>query len=42
MNPGNDTDPTVLNFTYVCVAFKETYVDFMVNFTNFTQVSIKD
>ena len=42
MNAGNETDPTLLNFTYVCIAFKETYMDFRVNYTNFTEVSIKD
>jgi hypothetical protein len=42
MNAGNQTDPTLLNFTYVCVAFKETYMDFTVNYTNFTEVSTKD
>ena len=42
MNAGNETDPTLLNFTYICIAFKKTHMDFRVNYTNFTEVSIKD
>ena len=42
MSPGNETDPTLLKFTYVCVAFKETYMDFKINYTYFNEVSIKD
>jgi hypothetical protein len=42
MKPGNETNPILLNFTYVCIAFKETYMEFRVNYTNFTEVSIKD
>ena len=42
MNPGNETDPVLLNFTHVCVGFKETYMDFSISYTNFTEVSIKN
>jgi hypothetical protein len=42
MNAGNQTDPIVLNFTYDCVAFKETFMDFAVNYINFSEVSIKN
>lgn len=42
MKPGNFSDWRDLNFTWSCVDFQPTYMDIMVNFTNYPNVSIHD
>ena len=42
MIAGIDSDERQLNFTWVCINFTSTYMDFAVNYTQYTNVSIHD
>jgi hypothetical protein len=42
MIPGIDSDERHLNFTWICINFTNTYMDFAVNYTEYSNVSIHD
>ena len=42
MIAGIDSDERQLNFTWVCINFTSTYMDFAVNYKQYTNVSIHD
>lgn len=40
--PGIETDPSFLKFTYECIKFQSTYMEFQTSFNNTDQISIKE
>ena len=42
MIPGNETEARSVNFTYECISFKETYMEFKMYWSYFDEVSIKE
>jgi hypothetical protein len=42
MIPGIESNLQDLNFTWVCVDFQPTYMDFLVNYTHYSNVSVHE